>query len=401
MSKLEEKIKKVPKKLCKALKSRLFFFSERISKKHQKRTARSPYSRHYSQSVLSFKESLGASHSFYFTKRTNHMLLTCQDYQDTADLLKTHTFHGVFLASGEVKSSKIFTLSNKDKNNSCSHQAIIHISPLSFKMSRAKSIENLEASSSHSFSCTKAITKKVKFNNIGKYSKFIPVFDAWGEKYPRGSISDRSLLCWLDLQAWYVNYLEEKMDNSSLLEINMDSHRGCDDMELFRPSFHNKNQVREIQEKRAVDDDRFGKRNEEYLQTFTKEPEDDDSLSIQIYAKMSNKSSMNLCRLKSEMIVCCLQNFFKPYDNFDLMWVADLDSHVAEIRDNRSCDIFKRLVMDMVDLANIMALVYLPPIPAAKLRHKDLGLLDTIAKTLDLDPDQVLFLPMDKKMFLW
>ncbi|OWF38415.1 hypothetical protein KP79_PYT10708 [Mizuhopecten yessoensis] len=267
-------------------------------------------------------------------------------------------------------------------------------------MNRTKSIDSLEISPHSSLSCTKTISRKIKPNKIWKYSKFIPVYEALGDKYPRGPISDRSLLCWLDLQAWYVNYLENKLDRICLLEIKRSSNSGYDDMELYRPSPNHRNQQRKVHENFAFVDDRFGKRNEEYLKTFTKDPEEDESLAIQIFVKMSN-SSMNLCRIKSEMIVCCLQNFFKPYDNFDLMWVADLDGHIVEIQDNRTCDIFKRDVVDMVDLKNVKALVYLPQIPAAKLRHKDLCVFDTIAKTLDLTSDQVLYLPMDRQRFLW
>lgn len=398
MTNLEDKIKKVPKKLCKALKSKLVAFRQRIPEKKHKAQDQSVYSRHFSQSVVSVKD-CSQYHSFYVTKRTNRMVLTCQDKQDTAELLTTQTVHGVFLASNAIRSHKLFRLSNKDQYNNCPHQAIIHISPMHEKMNRTKSINSLDTCAAHlSMSCTKTIAKNIRSNRIEKCSKFIPVYDALNEKYPRGDISDRSLLNWLDVQAWYVNYLEEKLDEVDFLETK-NSHKGLDDMELYRPSSRRRKQHLKIHEKSAMEDNRFGK-NDQYLLTFTYDPEEDDSLPIQMYVKMTD-ASMNLCRLKSEMIVCCLQNFFKPYDNFDLMWVADLDGQISEIQSKKSLDIFKRDVVETVDLQNVNAIVYLPRIPATKLRHKDLCVLDTIAKTLGLKPHQVLFLPMDRKMYLW
>lgn len=234
-----------------------------------------------------------------------------------------------------------------------------------------------------------------------KYPKFVPVEETKKSyKFPASKIDKEAPKCWFELQTWYTDYLDEKsfrkFEKKKLKTSLSDSavgkkSKGCEHLcELKQVYFDWTNR------KSLITDKRFGTNNLKYLTNGSAYEQNESKLSVELYIKIMKQqlSSFRLCQMKIELIVQCLQMFFKPYDNTIVLWVtdADLQTHTDKAKKSECKDIFNEPLTE--NCMNVKAVLYLDKSAARLLRHKDMCMLDTLATLIEVRKDKIMILPM-------
>lgn len=229
-----------------------------------------------------------------------------------------------------------------------------------------------------------------------KYPKFIPIYEKKKSyRLPPSKIFKAAPKCCFDLQTWHIDYVDEKLfrKEKRVKTSQSDSSVGKENI-----CQHNC-KVKEVNydgtsRKALVTDRRFGTSNIKFLTNGSSAWCDESKVSVEFYIKITKKqqSMLNLCHMKTEMIVTCLQIFFKPYNQTTVLWVNDLSSHIDKARERHSKDIFNETVN--VKHTNVRAILYLDKNAAKLIRHKNLCLFDTLATVVEINTDDLLVLPM-------
>ncbi|CAC5388563.1 unnamed protein product [Mytilus coruscus] len=233
-----------------------------------------------------------------------------------------------------------------------------------------------------------------------KYPKFVPVEETKKSyKFPCSKIDKEAPKCWFDIQTWYTDYLDEKSFRkfgkkklkTSLSDsaVGRKQSKGCEHLcELKQVYFDWTNR------KSLITDKRFGTNNLKYLTTGSAYEQNESKLSVELYIKIMKQqlSTLRLCHMKTELIVQCLQLFFKPYDDTTVLWVTDLQTYTDKAKKSECKDIFNEPLTD--NCTDMKAVLYLDKSAARLLRHKDMCVLDTLATIIEVRKDKIMILPM-------
>jgi len=241
MPTIHSKVKTFQKKLCGTIKKEFESFDRKkpteksIKSKSKNKKEKDTVSCLFTTRSLSCR----TDHltNFYFTRRENQLALTCKDSQDNSHIKKRSTFYGSFFVTPSIKTDRVFVLA--ETNESFSQKALIHFSSLSSKISRAESMESVLRCGSNkinsSLSDTTDYLRKSTCGDKEKYCKVIPFDDSMGEIYTRRTIDSKASLNWLDIQAWYLTYLDDKLRDIDILEVSK-SDTALDDITLHCPN---------------------------------------------------------------------------------------------------------------------------------------------------------------------
>lgn len=231
-----------------------------------------------------------------------------------------------------------------------------------------------------------------------KYPKFIPIYEK-KESYrlPKSKIFKAAPKCCFDLQIWHIDYVDEKLFRK---EKRVKTSQSDSSVVVGKKDICQHNcKVKEVNydgtsRKALVTDKRFGTSNIKFLTNGSSAVCDESKVSVQFYIKITKEqqSMLNLCHMKTEMIVSCLQIFFKPYNRTTVLWVNDLSSHIDKARERNKKNIFNEPVN--VNHANVRAILYLDKNAAKLIRHKNLCFFDTLITVVEINTDDLLVLPM-------
>ena len=214
-----------------------------------------------------------------------------------------------------------------------------------------------------------------KYSEV-KFPKFIPIQEKKKKKsykFPSTKIDKEARKCWLEIQKWYTDYLDEKLYREQNLKASAsDSDVGKQTKQCQHKCDMKENCFEWTSRKAMITDKRFGTSNMKYLAYGSAVESDEKKISIEFYVKIikEKQSMLRLCHLKTEMIVKCLQTFFKPYDNITILWVDELDFQVNKARKTLCKDVFNNQVTE--NCAHAKAILYLDRSTAKLIRHKDL-----------------------------
>lgn len=318
----------------------------------------------------------------------NNLIVTNSNGNEDATLQR-ETHYGIFINSPVVTQNKSIVVSEHNKD--FLQRAYVNIGPIPRHLKRSRSLDSLlteERSdivklSSHSIRHDMAdirdsIATETKSN---KYAKYIPVNDKMGDVYSRSDIDSKAPLSWLDLQIWFSEYLEETEKTELYKCKSLTAVDDCNgDLKWNK-----------CNEKRLNEDDiennfRFGERNKNYLLYASMIELDSSDTSIEVLIQMRDGDSYAISRMKIDMISKCLYNFFMPFGENIVTWVDNVQFEIERKLLRGQRDLFGR----KVETENVKAVISLDPEPAALLRHKDLCILDTIAKIMEIKLNELL-----------
>lgn len=229
-----------------------------------------------------------------------------------------------------------------------------------------------------------------------KYPKYIPIEERKkGFKFPCTKLDRKAPRCYFDMQTWYGDYLEEKE-----LRGQYTLRQTASDTDAFQKRskkckhLTSENSFQWTDRKSIITHKRFGTKNNRYLQCGCSNEATAIPKRVEMYIQITKQQrfKLNLFHVKTEMVVKCLQNFFKPFDDTTVMFVSDLDTHIDKITKCNRKDIFDCNISD--NLKRAKAILYLDDCPARLLRHKEMCVLDTLATIIEIRKEELLILSM-------
>lgn len=235
-----------------------------------------------------------------------------------------------------------------------------------------------------------------------KYPKYIPIEEGKkGVKFPRNKIDKKAPRCYFDLQTWYIDYLMEKESYGHTKLRQTASETDAIDIlkrsdQCNHENVSSENSFLLSDRKSIITNRRFGTKNNRYLQCSCAclNVDATNMKRVEMYIRITKEqlSKLHLFHVKTEMVVKCLQNFFKPFDDTTVMFVSDLNTNIDQGKKNNIKDIFDCFIGDK--LKNAKAVLYLDEFPARLLRHKDMCVLDTLATIIEIRKEELLVIPM-------
>lgn len=324
------------------------------------------------------------------------------DGEGDASSTKKKPVRGIFFTHCGTSDLPTNTAFLKEVNESFWKFIVVLFNPLSKKLKKSRSLPDLSkmtrsgpTQSSSDISPNKQKHIRAFISRNDKAVKYIPITDDSIDLYKRSKIDEKAMLNWLDVQAVYneyhnivnISYLPTKSKSDTSVSLD-----DCSSKEVTKRMFQLKKQIKNFKAENLANHKRF-KDDQQYINTASAVRSDDYS-QIKLCIKMSedHDSRIKLCNLKTDLSVKCLKSFFHPYADSMISWLPEpfMIQQIDECVEKNMQHPLINGTLDPPSFKKYKAILCLSRQASQLLRHNDLVVFDTLAKTLQIQRHELL-----------